>query len=580
MTIEEALSAIKNAIYGKDVRQAIHDGILQAEGGAGTVARDAKILAEKSEASAKESEKSAKAVEGKANIAVTLANKASVKSDSVQLQLDELVLDGDSSVEAAQARVGLNGVKHDTLKQRLDTYEDHSMEKIKETKLAYPERLRATFSFVDDDGTKKTYTVLKPIFDQYNVKFTFAPITTRVGTSSSYLNLDEITEMVEDGFELASHTVNHRNLIEVAQEGEQALDEELKGSLDYWNSLGFDVKHIMYPNGGYNDEVIKATRKWYESGATMDYTSYPDEEKYNHRPLHTYNIGRQGIGIYGIEPMNWDHIKEVIDNAIENKTMCVLMTHINATDDAGIELIKQAIEYILAQGYPIDTYGDAFKIHRNVVEYGDRNMRYFPSKDYYIVDAAGDIHSNRGNTFYDNEPIVDYRDDLMPIDYPQNALTIQRVLYAGAVAHNFPAEANGMVYAISLPQGQTSIRFFHDTTTDIFYVQKSANTNSWGAWKPVVETLMSVNSSGKTGLLSKPIGEYSLGQTVERITYNQATGFPVQSGGVLVTIKASNDAGFRKFYPLGISNDCYFQKNTSSTETGWTPFVKVSQEIL
>ncbi|SDJ19707.1 glycosyl hydrolase family 28-related protein [Natribacillus halophilus] len=42
------------------------------------------------------------------------------KADNVQSQLDQAVIDGDSSVEAAQARVDLYGKDHDTLKSRLD----------------------------------------------------------------------------------------------------------------------------------------------------------------------------------------------------------------------------------------------------------------------------------------------------------------------------------------------------------------------------------------------------------------------------------------------------------------------------
>lgn len=113
MTVEEALSAIKNAVYGKDVRQAIHDGILQAEGGAGS-------LAKKAAASAKESEIASKAIEGKADQALTTARSADSKSDSTQLQLDEIVINGDSSVEAAQARVDIKNVSYPTLKDRLD----------------------------------------------------------------------------------------------------------------------------------------------------------------------------------------------------------------------------------------------------------------------------------------------------------------------------------------------------------------------------------------------------------------------------------------------------------------------------
>jgi len=54
------------------------------------------------------------------NDAKQIASESNQKSDSTQDQLDQVVIDGDSSVEAAQARVDTDGVSHQTLKERLD----------------------------------------------------------------------------------------------------------------------------------------------------------------------------------------------------------------------------------------------------------------------------------------------------------------------------------------------------------------------------------------------------------------------------------------------------------------------------
>ncbi len=57
-----------------------------------------------------------------ANSAVATANQALASSHSTQEQLNQIVIDGDSSVEAAQARVNAdNTVTYATLKERLDT---------------------------------------------------------------------------------------------------------------------------------------------------------------------------------------------------------------------------------------------------------------------------------------------------------------------------------------------------------------------------------------------------------------------------------------------------------------------------
>src|SRR5690606_19768157 len=64
----------------------------------------------------------AKIVSGQAD---DKATQALAKSESTQTQLDTIVIDGDSSVEAAQARVSSTGTAYGTLKERLDTeYEE------------------------------------------------------------------------------------------------------------------------------------------------------------------------------------------------------------------------------------------------------------------------------------------------------------------------------------------------------------------------------------------------------------------------------------------------------------------------
>jgi len=59
-----------------------------------------------------------------ADEAKQIAESSNQKSLSTQEQLDQVVIEGDSSVEAAQARVDTDGVSHDTLKKRLD--DEHS----------------------------------------------------------------------------------------------------------------------------------------------------------------------------------------------------------------------------------------------------------------------------------------------------------------------------------------------------------------------------------------------------------------------------------------------------------------------
>jgi len=56
-------------------------------------------------------------------IAASLSDDSNELSKDIQAQVDQLVIEGDSSVEAAQARVDGDGKSYNTLKKRLDEKE-------------------------------------------------------------------------------------------------------------------------------------------------------------------------------------------------------------------------------------------------------------------------------------------------------------------------------------------------------------------------------------------------------------------------------------------------------------------------
>ena len=76
-------------------------------------------------------------------LGASLADDANELSKDVQAQVDQLVVEGDSSVEAAQARVDASGKAYTTLKKRLD-------EKEQETTAQFQQNQIEAYSDVDD----------------------------------------------------------------------------------------------------------------------------------------------------------------------------------------------------------------------------------------------------------------------------------------------------------------------------------------------------------------------------------------------------------------------------------------------
>lgn len=89
--IKKELNDIKNAVYGREVRGSIHDGI--------------------------------KKINDEVENATDLSESAKHQVENIQQQVNQLVVEGDSSVEAAQARVDAEGKSFPTLKDRLDEKE-------------------------------------------------------------------------------------------------------------------------------------------------------------------------------------------------------------------------------------------------------------------------------------------------------------------------------------------------------------------------------------------------------------------------------------------------------------------------
>lgn len=114
--IKKELNDIKNAVYGKEVRGSIHDGI--------------------------------KKINDEAENATDLSESAKHQVENIQQQVNQLVVEGDSSVEAAQARVTADGRVFDTLRDRLN-YTDTQLAQI-------PQQIndavtpKADITYVDD----------------------------------------------------------------------------------------------------------------------------------------------------------------------------------------------------------------------------------------------------------------------------------------------------------------------------------------------------------------------------------------------------------------------------------------------
>ena len=128
----------------------------------------------------------------------------------------------------------------------------YDLKLINEWKIRAPKKM-IILSF--DDWHKDHYTNAFPILKERWMKWVFYIISWKVDKDWMYMNSTEIQEMVDDGQEIASHTVSHLNTAKLSND---KIYHELIDSKKYLeNRFGINVISFSYPAWKYQNEYLK-----------------------------------------------------------------------------------------------------------------------------------------------------------------------------------------------------------------------------------------------------------------------------------------------------------------------------------
>ena len=125
-----------------------------------------------------------------------------------------------------------------------------------------------------DDGLLNTYEVAFPILEKYGFKaVTF--IITGVVTGKrkqdrgySGMNLEQIRELQQAGWEIGSHSVMHPLFDSISL---NEAENELVNSKEYLESNGFSIQSFAFPygHGYYTEEQVSLAFKHYQNVRTV-----------------------------------------------------------------------------------------------------------------------------------------------------------------------------------------------------------------------------------------------------------------------------------------------------------------------
>lgn len=109
-----------------------------------------------------------------------------------------------------------------------------------------------------DDGYKDVFQNAYPILQKYHLKATFFVIVNKVDTGN-YLSWDDVKNMIQNGMEIGSHTLNHPNLTKVSSE--KAKDEIFQSKAILEEKLGQKINFFCYPSGEFNNQTIEFVKQ-------------------------------------------------------------------------------------------------------------------------------------------------------------------------------------------------------------------------------------------------------------------------------------------------------------------------------
>ncbi len=135
-------------------------------------------------------------------------------------------------------------------------------------------------------GTLPPKPVVIQFDDGYRPQFTYAlpelrkrgwPGVLNLKAEGSDLYRSNVEAMIEAGWELASHTINHSDLTTL---GAAELEEEVAGARKLLQrEYGVPVKNFCYPAGRFDETVIGAVDAAGYAGATTEISGYASRNK-------------------------------------------------------------------------------------------------------------------------------------------------------------------------------------------------------------------------------------------------------------------------------------------------------------
>lgn len=175
-----------------------------------------------------------------------------------------------------------------------------SVEKLVEL-LRAGESLEKVVAMSFDDGYKNNYTDALPLLKKYNAKASFYIVNRDIG-KTIYMNKSMLMDLLVNGMEIGSHTINHAPLALIDP---KYLPWETGSAKHFLEEIldGYQLKGMAYPNGGYNVNALNAVKKYRFCYGLTGKVGVNTAHNFEDAPYEMYRISivDDGNGIKGLQ---------------------------------------------------------------------------------------------------------------------------------------------------------------------------------------------------------------------------------------------------------------------------------------
>lgn len=534
--IRHLLDKIRKAIYGKEVRGSLADGL--------------------------------EAVNNEVEDATEVAVNVEQRQDAVEQQFDTLLSEwsDDKPIDNAETIAARTNTKESKTYENLGKRLDEEYGKVTE-QLADADDYRRFesminrkdpsllgFSWVDDDGNKGVYTKLYPLAKEYGIKITSALITNNL-EGTRQITAEERNEMHESGLvEFMSHSHYHDTNNRPINMTEEELDYDFRTSQKIIKELGYNYRGLVLPFGDNSDLIQKVARRYYDyvigTGAAMAGSpQYPGE-------IDNYYIWRVTVQ-HGFE-----FVKEQLDEAAEQGVgWIVFVSHVDQGNWYSEEYVRQIIEYTLSLGFKSLTTEEGIRHFGNIAQFGSNK-----------IGADGFVHGNElGRVQY--RPRSKGVDHNTPItSFPKNVLSFTDINVP--LAPNFPTGNTGVLYTYRYNVDVYSYQKYVTTREYVVFTRFWDDTNKkWKEWKNTSPVqYLGLNAISPETPPSDPRLLNKITHTFINAQHN--VGFPENKSGELITNALMSSGFANRTYKIYQSNRTYTQ-HWLHNENRWSDWKNV-----